>query len=79
MNEMVERVARAICVSDGEDPDGKICTGDAFWMWYVPNVRTAIATLRTPTEAMIDAGFRHHDPADIWRAMCDAALKDDAA
>jgi len=44
--------------------------------------RAAIAALREPTEAMVEAGLNHIDPcrasdlAQAWRAMIDAALEE---
>lgn len=55
MSEMVERVARAVCKANGTDPDN-----DDFppcdWRNYVPEANAAIAAMREPTGAMIDAG-----------------------
>ena len=70
MNDMVERVARAII---REFP------GDCAWGDAVAMARAAIAAMREPTEAIRDAAGKlistQHLQADIWRAMIDAALK----
>jgi hypothetical protein len=52
---MVERVARAICVSEGAvDPDGSF-EGVAHWERYDAEARAAIEAMREPTEAMMQA------------------------
>ena len=57
MSEMVERVARAICVKNCEDPDeasyGFLGTGDPksfAWRGYIPHAIAAITALREPTD-----------------------------
>ena len=87
--EMVERVARALCWSNGMEPD-KSLGGDGenfLWMEYVPQASAAIAAMREPTEAMLDvtsvvearrakAGYREREHwAWGWRIMNDAALE----
>jgi hypothetical protein len=61
MNEMIERVARAICRESGEDPDemvsrvegpGYIFPAQAQWLTRFPFARAAIAAMREPTAAM---------------------------
>jgi hypothetical protein len=98
MSEMVERVARAMCAARGIDPDrrpkridsisfggaGKTKTslGPAEWETKAIEARAAIAEMREPTEAMIEAGRQEDNwcqvegqepQPDIWRAMIDAA------
>lgn len=78
MNEMIERVARAICLADTGLPEGE--TADAR-EWYRCAARAAIEAMREPTDAMLAEGgvamsFASH-PSDAnrsWRAMIDAAL-----
>lgn len=76
MNEMIERVARAIAEAQ---------MGPGYdWTCFVDEGRAAIAAMRAPTEAMIDEGadeLRAGDltrttPPHVWRAMIDAALED---
>ena len=66
MNEMVERVARAICAADGKDPDadwrdvGPVMLMVAVehpenWHHYVKQAKSAITAMREPTEAMVGA------------------------
>ena len=80
MSEMVERVARALAkkmrnsatVDNGDL--GHVIVDDLFDMRYV--ARAAIAAMREPTEAMLDAGWGPSDlPSDKWRAMVSEALK----
>jgi len=77
-NEMVERVARAICDAEGK-PWG------VFDEAAIRLARVAIAVMREPTEAMVEIGrdARWRSPIrdgnsarEIWRAMIDASLKD---
>lgn len=100
MNEMIERVARTIregrqCGSREEplhvpcpfcnwEPDERTPDHDETGcMWLA---RAAIAAMREPTEAMVEAAYASEDtgyefshrgdeaPA-VWRAMVDEALK----
>lgn len=79
MNEMIERVARAICKADGQDPDheGELTDEGTFqWQSYVTDARAAIEAMREPTKAMIAACYPDEDAGLIWRDMIDAALKE---
>lgn len=84
MNDMVERVRRAICPQPV--PCGITC--ETCWV----KARTAIEAMREPTEAVIAAGnalvltagtasgcYSDHNPSpeEAYRAMIDAALKTD--
>ena len=82
MSEMIERVARAMCQSDGDDPE-------RYWRDYEVNARAAIEAMREPTEAMIAAGHLNDplgcDVADaaavypaVWEGMINAALSEAA-
>jgi len=92
MSEMVERVARALCVEDGHDPDVRL-----RWRSYVESARGAIEALRdlprhvigameTAVEDSIDSTSDTEQSWDVWdantvanavhRAFIDAALKD---
>lgn len=77
MNEMIERVAKAI-----ED-----CHDEGSWSTWeqighqaaLECARAAIAAMRESTDAMIEAGdwkidFDCRDSGKIWNAMVDAAL-----
>ena len=62
--DMIEKVARALCVAAGHDPDGPTC--DVYspsdphigepWAGYRREARAAIAAMREPTPAMLKAG-----------------------
>ncbi len=63
----------------GDSPDGFIIDG-TFDLTIV--ARAAIAAMRTPTEAMIEAGTSQSqrggfEPQGTWGLMIDAALKED--
>lgn len=95
MNEMVERVARAICTEQpgckigGRSPDDRnTLRGTPLWMSFASEARAAIAALREPTEAMIDAAWplvadslgadraaSREIATAVWIAMIDQALK----
>ena len=80
MNEMVERVARAICKANDYDPDANDNllsgpSGTRNWHLYVTHARAAIAVMREPTQEMVESGVENApNPRDIWEAMIDAAL-----
>lgn len=74
MNEMVERVARAICTARRWSPEN----------WYLAKdeARAAIEAMREPTQAMLLGcrgkhylPFDHAELIEGWQAMCDEALK----
>ncbi len=70
VNDLVERVARALCIADREDPDAMVSTlvptyrgSDRMkfaevpaWTKRVKAARAAIEAMREPTDAMIEAG-----------------------
>jgi hypothetical protein len=89
MNEMIERVARAICVDEYEDPDELLDTNDPVWTDYISRARAAIEAMREPTDAMKEAGGNGvcgiiQDVGDksekhfvrLWHCAIDAALED---
>jgi hypothetical protein len=89
MSEMVERVARALCVdahSGRLSPDAIMTCGPRSeigkpaWRLFEDRARVAIAAMREPTEAMVDAqmrkvGYLQSSP-DGYRAMIDEALRE---
>lgn len=87
MSEMIERVARALCVEDDENPDEIINVGKPRWWLYNCAARAAIEAIREPTEGMLDAArevtkgqsffanYPRKIDAMVHRAMIDAALK----
>lgn len=89
MNEMVERVARAILRTqhekygaEGEELDSAV---NEYWPQFVERARAAIAAMREPTEPMIRTGDNHTNCGGscgnkagraAWYSMIDAALKE---
>lgn len=74
---MIERVAKALSIADGNHPDA--CSNDEdeipYWTLYVKMARAAIEAMREPTEEMANAGAKvAFMSADLWAAMIDAAL-----
>ena len=86
--EMVERVARALCIAMGLPPDHEFreVVGSGFeesvvsviaWTKFQREARVAIEAMRQPTEPMLLAAGLHptgHNPFDAWQAMIGAAL-----
>lgn len=60
MTDMIEKVARAICVCGGDDPDetGKDVHGVPIvaWEMWGEEARAALLAIREPTEKMVHAG-----------------------
>lgn len=67
---MIERVARAICVAQGEDPDKPICRGTGwkgrkvvtYWEYHEGDARAAIEATHAPEmltmpQRILDADF----------------------
>ena len=92
MNEMIERVARAICnATTSIDPDTPLKeitkyyeikgTTDPLWSVYVKAAYRAIEAMREPTEKMTGAGnavFRTHDAPELWGDECWRTMIDEA-
>lgn len=83
MSEMIERVAKALSVADGNHPEA--CSNDEdetqMWTLYVSDARAAISAMREPTAKMVEAAWRRNDDNDgkeadreNWQSMIDAAL-----
>lgn len=77
--DILTRVARAMCEADGMNPNN--------WRHKVKAARAAIEAMMEPTEAMVDAGLLSladstgepgahiaRDPLFAWRAMVAASL-----
>lgn len=83
----IERAARALCALAGVDPNSTCDVHmpgdpDAIFAWagFRPQVRTVLQAIREPSEAMMVAGeCAPPEATAIWRAMIDAALKDEGA
>lgn len=81
MSEMIERVARVLCIEDKEDPDATL-GGDGInflWQHYATSARIAIEAMREPTFDMTYAGGSDDVPfpGRVWEAMIDAALEEE--
>jgi hypothetical protein len=75
---MIERVARATHNHSREHANSWDELLPYYHNKYRQDARAAIAAMREPTEAMINAGDRtDHDveAATVWQAMIDEALK----
>jgi hypothetical protein len=62
MNEMIERVARAICLAHDENPDMPLCVNLADeatyrWVIYIEDARAAIVAMRDSTPEMNREGL----------------------
>lgn len=91
MSEMVERVARAICLETpgckigNRRPDDTDTLGaEPLWHSFISSARAAIATMREPTGKMLDAtddidigeyALWSSKAREIWQAMIDEELK----
>jgi len=77
---MIERVARAMCISDEMDPDspgiGGIENAPAYWVHYAGMARAAIEAMREPTDGMVEAGNRM-GCIPTYSRMIDAALSEE--
>lgn len=86
MSEKVRHVAVATCTNVLERGVCQCVGGGEMLDWCRDRGRAAIAAMREPTEAMIEAVAADYFPralpenryaviSDCWRAMIDAALK----
>jgi hypothetical protein len=84
MNEMIERVAKALLEDKFPPNVGIALRWDQMNAYersaWMRAARVAIETMREPTEAMLNAagslGFcREEDVIEIWGPMIDAALR----
>lgn len=78
---MIERMARALCRLDApkDEPELERLTWKRNREIYESQARTAIRSMREPTEAIVNA--INHPHCDIcseeaWRRAIDAALKE---
>ena len=80
---MIERVARAICLSRGGlDPDQKRIGGGQIWESFVPQARATIGAMREPTGEMLRSfslGYERIMVTAYWQEMIDAALTEGQA
>lgn len=82
--EMVERVARALCIAEDGEPDRTWSDGKPEWQMWTAAAGAAIETIRDPSSSMITAALVSHlaqtkaaafRPFLVWQAMIDDALK----
>ena len=93
MTSPLERAARALCISDGLDPDRKFKSSDwgpgtapheYAWHEYLPKARTVLRAIREPSDGMKRAAERAAGDmftgmeTAAFTAMIDAALEEDA-
>ncbi len=73
---MREKMARALCLEDGYDPDddGGV-PGVARWRSYLGGVDAVLSALEEPTEAMEDAGLEVYDDGDGWDSIYKAMIR----
>jgi hypothetical protein len=89
----LERASRVLCQQAGRDPD-EICLGEGKavgrtwrgWEAFASDARAVIASVRQPSEAMINAArkeawasgtsIRQHEIEGIFGAMIDSLLED---
>ncbi len=85
MSEMVERVARTLCLRHYRDrfpqmADESIQRNvDGNWHLFTKEARTAIEAMREPTSKMVERGLDWADgwadaARQCWQVMIDAAL-----
>jgi len=84
MESMIEKVARALSIADGNHQDD--CSNDEdetpAWKLYVGSARAALEAMREPTEAMEDSGEKaiydlpRHIAVMAYEAMINAALNE---
>ena len=79
MTEMIERVARAITVAEGDDPDGKtgslLNEGEVWWQHRIPQARAAIEAMREPPSDLDVSGiYEEVDLADPGACLGPAGL-----
>ncbi len=76
MSEMVDRVAKALAGRGWEGlEDGDVFCSNPTKYHYRCQAREAIAAMRVPTPAMLEAGpFEPYMDRDVWAKMIDAAL-----
>lgn len=82
MSEMIERVARAMCVANGWDPDKDdevlAPEGALNWNLYEKHARAAVEAMRKPTADEQGTAWGtsvYGDELNDWQAMIDEALR----
>jgi hypothetical protein len=79
MNSAIERLARILCNRDGHSED-VLVSERPMWVSYTGEARSLLLAIREPSDAMIVAGAECESllVRDIYSAMIDAALAEDA-
>jgi hypothetical protein len=86
---IIERAARVLwdmsgrpMKADDVSPSMRVPTGEPDWERFTPIVRQLLLSIREPDEDMLTADPTGLSgscfPEDIWRAMIDAALSEQA-
>lgn len=82
MSEMIERVAKAICLWDGADWDGTLGSRECSRNRYRDTARAAIEAMREPTDGQRNAYYELSHKTEVmvdahWERAIDAALSTD--
>ena len=85
MSSMIEKISRALCIEESQDPD-KMFGGGPGWKVYEHLAIAAIKAMREPTQEMVEDGYGWYEGIDateedqmpkcVFRSMIDAALKE---
>ena len=90
MSEMINRVARAVCVQGGFDPDTIQANDGPLWKYYVPGAKAAVEAMKEATYEMRLEGqsvvnltdtpghyeyISRDEAQEIWETMIEEALK----
>lgn len=84
MTDMIERLARTLCLDAGDNPDSAAPAHPSsvqFWQLYMPAARHFVEAMREPTPQMVNAAWDNapigqFDPDAAWRHMIDAILSE---
>ena len=69
---MREKIARAMCVEGGFDPDEIMPNDGPRWRYYAPSASAALSALKTATPEMVEAGQAVDGTItaeEVWSAM----------
>jgi hypothetical protein len=65
---MIQRMCRAMCVAEGQDPDELKSMGGApvaLWTLFVPGMTAALGAMREPTAAMMWPRLNHEEREQV--------------
>lgn len=80
MSEMIEKIAQAISLWDGDDWNGVLGSRDCSRNRYRDMARAAIEAMREANDDICVAFYSEwrpsgmEEPREVWKAMIDAAL-----